>query len=31
MPPYAQALREATGFELRSLLDSAALLKCFGK
>jgi hypothetical protein len=31
MPPYAQALREATGFELRSLFDSAALLKCFGK
>lgn len=31
MPPYAQAVRDATGFELRSLLDSAALLKCFGK
>jgi hypothetical protein len=25
MPPYAQAVRDATGFELRSLLDSAAL------
>ena len=31
MPPYAQAVREATGFELRSLLDSRALLECFGK
>jgi hypothetical protein len=31
MPPYAQAVREATGFELRSLLDSQPLLKCFGK
>jgi len=26
MPPYAQAVREATGFELRSLLDSVPLL-----
>src|SRR4029453_6276986 len=31
MPPYAQAVRDATGFELRSLLDSRALLECFGK
>ena len=31
MPPYASAVREATGFELRSLLDSRALLACFGK
>ena len=31
MPPYAQAVRDATGFELRSLLDSPALLKCFGQ
>ncbi len=30
MPPYAQAVREATGFELRSLLDSRVLLQCFG-
>jgi len=30
MPPYAQAVREATGFELRSLLDSRPLLQCFG-
>lgn len=26
MPPYAQAVRDATGFELRSLLDSVPLL-----
>jgi hypothetical protein len=31
MPPYAQAVRDATGFELRSLLDARALLECFGK
>jgi hypothetical protein len=26
MPPYAQAIREATGFEVRSLLDAAELV-----
>lgn len=31
MPPYAASLREATGFELHSLLDARALLQCFGK
>jgi hypothetical protein len=31
MPPYAHAVRDATGFELRSLLDSPALLKCVGQ
>lgn len=31
MPPYARAVRDATGFELRSLLNSQLLLKCFGK
>ena len=29
MPPYAQAVRAATGFELRSLLDSEVLRGCF--
>lgn len=31
MPPYAQAVREATGLAPRSLLDSLPLLRCFGK
>ena len=30
MPPYAQAVREATGCEPRTLLDSRALSECFG-
>jgi hypothetical protein len=29
MPPYAAAIREATGFELRTLLDSKRLLRPF--
>jgi hypothetical protein len=29
MPPYAEAVRAATGFELHSLLDAPALLECF--
>lgn len=31
IPPYAQAIRDATGLDTRSLLDSRPLLQCFGK
>ncbi len=31
LPPYAARVREATGFELHSLLDARPLLQCFGK